>query len=139
MYNQSGSILRVRRNAAGRFRVVSKNLFNRRIHGLSGLEINSQRTNRHRRVISWGDQQGDQNFLVKTGPAATEDFEEVNSNKLGNRIIGTAYNRSGGTTPWGTILTAEENFQSVVNEDVKPRACPPRWAIWKIRSGKYSV
>ncbi|MBC6421239.1 MAG: PhoX family phosphatase [Hormoscilla sp. SP12CHS1] len=120
MYNQGGSILRVRRNAAGRFQVVSEGRFNRRIHGLSGLLINSQRTDRYRRVISWGERRGDRNFLVGTGPAATEVFKQVNSDGLGNRIIGTAFNCSGGTTPWGTILTAEENFQGAVNEDVKP-------------------
>lgn len=120
MYNQGGSILRVRRNEAGRFQVVREGRLNRRIHGLSGLGINSQRTDGYRQVRSWGDREGDSDFLVATGPAATEVFEEVNSDGLGNRIIGTAYNCSGGTTPWGTILTAEENFQDFVNEDVKP-------------------
>jgi uncharacterized protein len=44
--------------------------------------------------------------------ALTRDvFTAVNSDGLGNRIIGTAYNCSGGTTPWGTNLTCEENFQ----------------------------
>lgn len=113
LYNLGGSIVRVsRRNSKNRFTVV-KGPKNRRIHGLSGLGINSGRTDGYQSVTSWGSlsyQVGDQNYLIGTGPAATDVFTN-SSDGLGNKIIGTAYNCSGGTTPWGTILTAEENFQ----------------------------
>ena len=65
-------------------------------------------------MTSWGPsehEQGDDNYLIGTGPAATDVFEGVNSDGLGNKIIGTAFNCSGATTPWGTIMSAEENFQ----------------------------
>ncbi|AOY82790.1 PhoX family phosphatase [Moorena producens JHB] len=114
-YNQGGSIVRIRRNGSGeRFQVVKDDSKNRRIHGLSGLGINAQRSDQFKTVTSWGSrshQRGDQNYLVGTGPAATEVFS-LSSDGLGNKIIGTAYNCSGGTTPWGTILTTEENFQA---------------------------
>jgi secreted PhoX family phosphatase len=113
MYNIGGSIVRIsRRNPSERFRVV-RDRKNRRVHGLSGLGINSDRSDAYKNVTSWGSksyQKGDDNYLIGTGPAATEVFP-LSSDGLGNKIIGTGYNCSGGTTPWGTILTAEENFQ----------------------------
>jgi secreted PhoX family phosphatase len=69
-------------------------------------------------------QQGDQSYLVGTGPAASDVFP-LSSDGLGNRIIGTAFNCSGATTPWGPVLSCEENFQGSdlfligVMEDVK--------------------
>ncbi|MFN6571478.1 PhoX family phosphatase [Dendronalium sp. ChiSLP03b] len=123
LYNQGGSIIRVsRRNPEKRFTVVRGDAQNRRIHGLSGLAINSQRDDEYKNITSWGDrshQKGDQNYLIGTGPAATQVFN-LSADGLGNKIIGTAYNCSGGTTPWGTILSAEENFQGSVQEAVKP-------------------
>lgn len=114
LYNLGGSIVRIsRRNASKRFAVVKGDARNRRLHGLSGLGINSQRTDEYKNVTSWGSrshQKGDQNYLIGTGPAATEVFN-LSVDGLGNKIIGTAFNCSGGTTPWGTILSAEENFQ----------------------------
>ncbi|MEB3180626.1 MAG: PhoX family phosphatase [Nostocaceae cyanobacterium] len=127
-YNLGGSIVRIsRRDRAGKFEVV-RDAKNRRIHGLSGLGINRERSDAYKNVTSWGSrsyQQGDDNYLIGTGPAATEVFN-LSSDGLGNKIIGTAYNCSGGTTPWGTILSAEENFQGSeaffvgVTESVKP-------------------
>ncbi len=125
LYNLGGSIVFMRKGADGRFTVESGNPFNRRIHGLSGLGINAERTDGYQNVTSWGNRQGDTNFLVGTGPAAVDVFP-ISSDGLGNRIIGTAYNCSGGTTPWGTIMTAEENFQGSedffvgVQEEVLP-------------------
>ncbi|AFY47958.1 putative phosphatase [Nostoc sp. PCC 7524] len=128
LYNLGGSVIRIsRRNIEKRFRVVS-DAKNRRIHGLSGLDINSERNDGYQSITAWGGrsyQQGDQNYLEGTGPAATQVFN-LSADGLGNRIIGTAYNCSGGTTPWGTILSAEENFQGSsqffvgVTEAVKP-------------------
>jgi len=53
---------------------------------------------------------------------------------LGARIRGTFANCAGGTTPWGTVLSAEENFQSQVSEAVfadgsatAPGQRPFRW------------
>ncbi|MBD2676567.1 MULTISPECIES: PhoX family phosphatase [Nostoc] len=113
LYNLGGSIIRIsRRNIARRF-IVVPDAKNRRLHGLSGLGINSQRNDGYQSITFWGSlsyQIGDQNYLIGTGPAATEVFN-ISSDGLGNKIIGTAYNCSGGTTPWGTILSAEENFQ----------------------------
>lgn len=120
-YNQGGSIVRIRKDSNGRYAPVADDA-NRRVHLLSGLGINSGRSDGYQSVTSWGSlsyQTGDQNFLVGTGPAATDVFP-LSSDGLGNRIIGTAFNCSGGTTPWGTILTAEENFQGSVTEDVLP-------------------
>ncbi|MEG4631999.1 DUF839 domain-containing protein [Microcoleus sp. AR_TQ3_B6] len=126
LYNLGGSIVRITKQANGRFGAIAGDPLNRRIHGLSGLGTNSQRTDKYKEVTSWGTRQGDNNYLTGTGPAATQVFAQVNSDGLGNRIIGTAYNCSGGTTPWGTILSAEENFQGSelffvgVQENVKP-------------------
>lgn len=129
-YNVGGSVLRIRRvTRGGRFAVVARDSLNRRIHGLSGLGVNASRTDGYASVTSWGarpHQQGDLNWLVGTGPAVADVFEGVNTDGLGNKIIGTIANCSGGMTPWGTFLTAEENYQgssfffSGVTEGVKP-------------------
>ncbi len=74
----------------------------RRIHGLTGLDDPSQQ-------------------LRTTGPAAAV-FRRANrrgyNDGLGDRVIGTFANCAGGQTPWGTVLSAEENFQTHVVEAV---------------------
>lgn len=114
LYNVGGSVVRISRsNRRDRFAVVAGDAKNRRLHGLSGLGVNSQRSDAYRSVTSWGSrsyQQGDENYLIGTGPAASEVFS-ISADGLGNKIIGTGFNCSGGVTPWGTILSAEENFQ----------------------------
>jgi len=114
-YNQGGSIVRITRLADGRFTIAVDKTINRRIHGLSGLGINSTRTDGYASVTSWGPAGyqigGTTDFLEATGPVVADVFVGVNADGLGNKIIGTAYNCSGGYTPWGTVLTCEENFQ----------------------------
>jgi uncharacterized protein len=127
LYNMGGTIVRLKQAQSGRYQVQS-DARNRRLHGLSGLGLNAKRSDEYKAVTSWGSksyQKGDQNYLIATGPAATEVFTK-SADGLGNQIIGTGYNCSGGTMPWGTILTAEENFQGSdvffvgVTESVKP-------------------
>lgn len=93
-------VISVRRNAAGAWeRTFSA--ADRRITGLSGLE--------------------DGRYLSSTGPAVAV-FNKASGqgyiDALGEKIIGTFNNCAGGTTPWGTVLSAEENFQSYVPEPI---------------------
>ena len=74
----------------------------RRITGLSGLERPEQR-------------------LKVSGPAAAVFRRRQRlgyDDGLGDQVIGSFANCAGGTTPWGTVLSAEENFQTHVCEPV---------------------
>ncbi len=76
--------------------------FDRRVGGLMGLQQADQR-------------------LHCSGPAATV-FRRPqrlgHDDGLGDRVIGSFANCAGGQTPWGTVLSAEENFQNQVVEAV---------------------
>lgn len=89
------------REASGQWR-HSSGPMERRITGLSG----------------W--QQPDQQLRC-SGPAAAVFRRRQRlgyDDGLGDRIIGTFANCAGGQTPWGTVLSAEENYQTHVVDRV---------------------
>lgn len=79
-----GSVVEVMRNADGSVEYLPVSQFNRRITALTPMEL--------------------------TGPAAGHPWLQTKADPSGKRVLGMLNNCAGGTTPWGTILSAEENF-----------------------------
>ncbi len=100
LIDQGLGVIRVQRNATGQWDRTNSPA-DRRITGVSGLK--------------------DGRYAKCTGPARQVFLKKSGQgylDQLGDKIIGTFANCAGGTTPWGTVLTAEENFQSQVPEPV---------------------
>ena len=85
----------------------------RAAHGLTVVELERKNKNK-----PWSYVRGaalNRRFLTDTtyeldGPAAGSALLKTTADPSGRAIKGTLGNCSGGTTPWGTILSGEENF-----------------------------
>jgi hypothetical protein len=67
------------------------------------------------------------------GPAAGSPLLRTAADPRGTTVIGTLNNCAGGVTPWGTVLSGEENFnQYFVGGDQAPEALKPRLARYGI-------
>jgi len=80
-------------------------------HGMSFLELRRHRTRwqhdpagpRNRRVTG-------ETPCEITGPAAGHPWLRTAADPTGRHVLGTINNCAGGKTPWGTVLSCEENF-----------------------------
>jgi uncharacterized protein len=78
------SVIEVMRDRNGDWNHIPGGLYGRRITAFTPMEL--------------------------TGPAAGSELLRTSVDPTGRRVMGTLNNCSGGKTPWGTVLSGEENF-----------------------------
>ena len=93
------TVIEIRRDESGKWSPVLDSQYNRRITGTTLMEL--------------------------SGPAAGDDLLKTSEDATGTQVVGMLNNCAGGETPWGTILTGEENFnQYFANVDVVATSDP---------------
>ncbi|WP_367133983.1 PhoX family phosphatase [Saccharothrix sp. HUAS TT1] len=103
-------------------------------HGLSVVQVEQARNGRLRTRFSRYNRRitATTPFRV-TGPAAGSDLLKTSADPTGTTVLGTLNNCAGGVTPWGTILSGEENFHGYFgNADA---LADPRLARYGVTGG----
>jgi secreted PhoX family phosphatase len=109
-------------------------------HGGSVVEVERAHANGQWKLVTKGRRRYNRRITAQTamrftGPAAGSDLLKTAADPQGVKPLGMLNNCAGGTTPWDTVLTAEENFnQYFVNGDKVPAEQAPsieRYAITK--------
>lgn len=73
--------------------------------------------------------------MQMSGPAAGSDRLKTAISKDGVRTLGTYGNCAGGVTPWGTVLTAEENIQGYFTGDPTKTAEAENYKRFGLKGG----
>ncbi|RYF20433.1 MAG: DUF839 domain-containing protein, partial [Oxalobacteraceae bacterium] len=82
-------------------------------HGLSVVELERPRRGaqwRYRRTAKLNRRITLDTVFTVDGPARGSDLLKTKADRTGTRVRGTMNNCAGGTTPWGTVVSGEENF-----------------------------
>jgi secreted PhoX family phosphatase len=118
-----GSVVEVRRGPDGKWSYDPNSRFNRRITGETEMLI--------------------------SGPAAGHDRMKTSYDATGTRVRGMLNNCAGGVTPWGTWLSAEENFNGYFggtlaethpeHRNYRRLGLPGRWYNWSDFHDRFDV
>lgn len=118
------SVIEIQKGANGRWSVVHGSPYARRIEGLSSI-------------------------CEMSGPVAGHPRLRTKADPTGRKVIGTLNNCAGGVTPWGTVLSGEENFHGYFGgklasghqEERNHKRCgvPDDWYAWARFNDRFDV
>lgn len=112
MASQGHTVIEIERSV-GTWRLVDDSRYNRRITARSAA-------------------------IRVAGPAAGHSRMRTKSDPAGTTITGTLNNCAGGVTPWGTVLTGEENLQNYFTGDAAKGAEAAAWKRYGVNGrGRY--